>query len=297
MQALDIEEWSDDAVVLERISQLLRRGSVALVLGAGASIGFGLPDWGTLMDRMCARLQLKRSTLPLEAEASRIQREAYAGDRTKFVAAVRESLYDGFSGKFESLRQNELLASVGAMVMASARGGVRRVVSFNFDDLVEQYLRFHGFVVRSIGEWPAWNGREDVSVLHPHGLLPIDPSRKPGERLILTQADFDAVTGTATEPWHRACVETFSTHFCIFVGLSGADQNLRSMRLQAQKVHIAGRQSSPYWGVRFALTSDERNGEWDEQGVRVINIDSYARVPAMLLAICQTAASDEMLQE
>ena len=158
----------------------LRAGRLSLVLGAGASFGFSLPNWETLTTRAAAGCGCTLTAgQSLELQAEDVWR-ACEKDDPRFSEVVRRALYDDFAFKtdFAALAENPLMRALGAMAMPSQRGSVSKILSFNFDDLLERYLEYSGFVVNSVAEEPSWDSASDVSVYHLHGLLPSDRSRE-----------------------------------------------------------------------------------------------------------------------
>ena len=167
---------------------------------------------------------------------------------------------------------------------------MNRVISFNYDDLLEVYLRYYGYTVASVAELPAWERNADVSVLHPHGLLPHAKSDPPQGTLILTQASFDKLAGRLEEMWTRKVLDVFESHFCLFVGLSGNNKNLSS--LLSNTKHPT---KDLYWGIRFTDNdADPKNFFWEKRKVYPKVLSSYDDLPTFLFRICQKAAELRM---
>ncbi|HKY35313.1 MAG TPA: SIR2 family protein [Polyangiaceae bacterium] len=76
----------------------------------------------------------------------------------------------------------------------------------------------------------------------------------------------------------------------LFVGLSGEDQNLKSMLKRVQDDH-ARQGEHLYWGVRFSADeNDPLRNMWDMRGVFQHTVRDYDDVPRLLLRVCQRAA-------
>lgn len=290
----DADSWADQATVLDYLSECLRAGNLALVLGAGVSVPFGLPSWDTLLERLgekCAKGIVIPSNAKAEVKAELLLTKCYGGDAVRFAEATREALYRTAELDLERLRQHALLGALGALVMASSRGGVAKVITFNFDNVLELYLAYHGFVARSIAQAPELTKRCDVSVYHPHGFLAADAKDDPlPPSLVFVQSDYDKVVGDVRNPWHRTVSEVMSTHTCIFIGLSGSDQNVSSLLLSAQEQHASKKLGYPNWAIRFSRPSDDMLDIWSKRGVHNVLVDDYAAVPSLLFRICQLAA-------
>ena len=224
------DSWANTNLVLDYCAKHLVAGRLTIVLGAGASLGFGLPDWDELMSRA---FKIAGKDIPdglsVENQAEYLQNTILSGDFPEFTRVIRESLYQkGIIGA-EEMSSMPLLNAIGALVMASTRGTVDRVITFNFDDLLEVYLSYYGYSVVSIADLPSWANNSDVSVLHLHGLLPSDSTKPTSKELILTQESFDKRVGRTEQLWTRKVTEIFEENFCLFIGLSGKDNNLTSL--------------------------------------------------------------------
>lgn len=287
--------WSKLEHVDEYLARKLKSGSTSLVLGAGASNGFNLPDWSGLV--MAVRDQCGASapakSLRPEQEADVLLQQYFSGDRVAFAKAVREGLYLPARHDRAFLLKSDLLQAIAAFLSNSLRGKGGAVVTFNFDDILETYLRLLGYVVRSEASVPAWTVNADMLVYHPHGLLPM-VSEDGMTPIVFTTADFDAVVGRESEGWNKTLDSVLSTTFPVFIGLSGDDPRLRSFLESTRKLHPATIQDkSLYWGVRPTLHSAESHEvqTWKRLGIVPRFMDSYAELPAWLLSICQMAAN------
>lgn len=282
------ELWNDPRDIL---AEQLVRGRLLLALGAGVSDDFGLPKWADLISRTAA---MAKCTLPsgqsIEDSAETILARGYGGDELKFASGVRAALYEKCDSSIDNLTKNRLLAAIGALTMASAKGKVTKIVSFNFDDLVEKFLAYHGFVENSIGAMPAWATIADVHVYRPHGILPSDSRIPVPHPIVFAQIQYDRQTGKGL--WHHALVDAFSSHTCLFIGLSGKDNNLKRILTEVNDSHVGKQAGDPYWGVR--LTADATGlmrDMWETRGVKQHLLASYSDFPRWLFEICQRAAT------
>ena len=286
--------WASPDNIDQCLASKLLAGSTSLVLGAGASHGFHLPDWGELVEAVRTSCGATAPTKPLrpEDEAHQLLINNFSGDRLAFAKAVRTALYAGASRDSSFLLKSDLLQGIAAFLSSSLRGHGGAVITFNFDDLVETYLRLLGFVVKSELSVPAWATRADMRVFHPHGLLPL-ASEAGTTPIVFTTADFDEVVGRADDEWNRTMTSILSTTFPVFIGLSGEDSRLRSLLTHTHPTHPAlTKDASLYWGVRLTLKSAApyEIDRWKAMKIAPRYFDSYSEIPAWLLTICQRAA-------
>ncbi len=272
----------------------LRSGSLAVFLGAGVSVGYDLPGWAELVDRCFRSAGIPKpadDSLDAEELAEELLMRGCGGQDEALADLVRSALFEGVDLSFDALRKNGLLASLGALTMPSMRGSVPSVVSFNFDDLLETYLRYYGASVESVGELPCWQRSADVTVLHPHGLLPADPAASPSKGIVFAQLHYDRVVGSSASAWRARLLDIMCSSTCLFLGLSGSDKNLTSLLAAANKAHASAERKDAFWGVRISDSdSDPRRGLFEKRGVFQVTLRSYDDLPQWLFSICQEAA-------
>jgi hypothetical protein len=135
-----------------------RVGSVTLVVGAGISLPFGIPNWTELAKRVWdatfpgepspwdAPPAQSPVSLPqfLPIIFERVARELNQDNDTGFVSALRTALYTGASFRLSDAKLARLQGSLPTIARTLAReyknGGLRRikrVVNFNVDALLE----------------------------------------------------------------------------------------------------------------------------------------------------------------
>ena len=282
----------DNPITLKpHLAEQLKLGRLAIVLGAGASFGFGLPSWDVLIDR-CLNISGMTRLPGRSAEdlGEDILTEACKGDDIIFARLVRQALYANVDLSIRALRSNELLAAIAALTMVSRRGSVGRVISFNFDDMLERYLRQSGFKMRSVNKLPCWSSNHDVTVYHPHGLLesegPVDVVNEP---IVFALIHYNRLR--SDKPlWYSLLLDIFSSSTCLFIGLSGSDWNLAEALTAANAVHV-GRHQHAFWGIRFSDdTNDPNLGKWETRGVIQTTLSNYDELPTFLFDVCQSAA-------
>lgn len=285
------DEFESNSRLEEYLSEQLVKGRLALVLGAGISMPFGLPNWSQLIERLYTHEELSPpGGHDLTKAASFFLNKRYRDNYAGFLEAVKRALYDGVIADFQSLRENNTLGAIGSLVMASQRGSASTVITFNFDDLLERYLKYHGFLVISSGIERHWGGTSDVTVLHPHGILPFEGSI-PFHELIFDRISYSKAIDPA-KPWRQEILSIMRTHTCIFVGLSDNDNNLYSMLVACKDSHASREENSLFWGVTLNTDDDEvLASSWNEVGVFYRRISDYEfTLPDILFRVCQKAA-------
>lgn len=290
----DRDAWEVSRDVELHLARHLARNRLVLVLGAGVSMGYGLPSWPQLVEKGYAGAgRTADPALELEDSAEKLA-GAYGGDRVKLGAALRHALYDGASYQFADLLSSEkpLLVALGAVVMNARIGVSAPVISFNFDDLLEVYLNGYGMDVRAIDVVPEWGGGAHVDVYHPHGLLTSDLKKPVTRGVVFAAQDYDAIVGDAKDTWRQTVTGILRSYCCVFIGLSGKDQNLSSMLLEIGKGHACHQHGDLFWGVRIADNeNDPLREKWQNRGVWQLTLASYDDLPPLLFRLCQEATN------
>ncbi|MGO9019189.1 MAG: SIR2 family protein [Syntrophobacteraceae bacterium] len=291
------DAWEHPETLKNYLAQQLLKGRIALILGSGISTDFNLPDWPKLItDLYASKGQSPPSGMNMEKQAEVFQDRHYSGNLPGFLEAVRSALYSNFTADFEELRKNPTLGAIGALVMASGRGSASTVVNFNFDDILEMYLEYHGFVANSVAGEKYWSTNSDVTVFHPHGLLPKRPKSEMSKDIIFGQMAYSKIVGDTSSPWRQLLLTVMRTHTCILLGLSGDDANLDSFLVACKDNHVCTRTRTLFWGLVLKDKEDlDRRRLWERRGIYMKVVSSYSQgQPSFLFEICQRAAEIRM---
>ena len=232
--------------------------SLTLYLGAGVSVGNGLPTWEQLVLAMyfsaineqslhgwrpfpnylfaIAEWHLRRTAEPLEITARKIRK--YYENQDVFLKHVRQTLYAGFLDSYDAdpgmdhrlIREaNSTLRAVAELCEHSrtGRGRVRAVITYNYDSLLETALEpdFYQSV---------WNVQplqtDRLPIYHVHGFVPVEEGGgSTAEELIFTEDQYHLA---AQDPYAWANlvqIQSLSSSTGLMIGLSLADRNLRRL--------------------------------------------------------------------
>jgi hypothetical protein len=286
-----LADYEDDETLNKYLSEQLTAGSLTLVLGAGVSTHFGLPSWKKLIGRL---FKAKRAATPKrdpKRQAEEYRNRYHKNDVKGFLKAVRTALYRDISIDLDAMRSHNTMAAVASVIMVSnRRSGTSQIITFNWDDLLETYLEYHGFVTQSVGEEKYWSKGVDVTILHPHGCLPYAEGRRRASRdIIFDQFSYTKAIGTKGDAWRQLLLSVMRTHTCLFIGLSGGDDNLDSLLERCMAQHASGLDHSLYWGIAFS-TSDKDSTFWERRRVFLKTVPDYKKsLSQFLFRICQGA--------
>ena len=182
------------------------------------------------------------------------------------------------------------IRAIGALVSQSLRGKVASILTFNYDDLVEQYTSFHGYVVQSVVSERYLASVADVIVYHPHGFLPEKAKLEDFKsNIVLTRRDYERAMD---ELWQETILKLFSTHLVLFIGQSGADARISAILANAKgKNPYITRFGLPYYGLRLCSEGDTLKTTWESRGIFCKTLgDLEQEIPQFLFDLCQFAA-------
>ncbi len=221
---------------------------ISLFLGAGASVEFGLPSWSQIIaDLYRSALEEELGSSLSREELAHLQRltvRLTSDSPLQAARAVQRALTQqgrGFEERLSSVLYRDvgadggrpLLWAVSDLCMATRRGSrVHSVVTYNFDDLLEENLATRRVKALSVFEASAAPRADELPVYHVHGLLPRDPANtgRPGrEPVVFAEQQYHALY---TDPYHWTNIVQLNAireHTCVFIGLSMTDPNLRRL--------------------------------------------------------------------
>jgi hypothetical protein len=288
---------SDPEAAAVELARYLKEGSLVLLIGAGASRGVGLPLWHELVKRCLVSVGLdkeaaatRRST-PAESLRSAMDKvERAVNDDSKYRSLIKEKLYEGieFTGGVVSER---LLIAFGALLMGSKRGRIRSIINFNFDDVLEWYLRLHGFQVQVVSKVPALIKDVDAVVYHPHGFLPKAlPDSYASDFLTLSQYSYDEKLGAARDLWMDVARQALRERVGLFVGLSGKDPTFGPLLVDIKKtITVSGKLHRPT-GFWLFGPEDIEIEDFEQRNIVPVRFGRFEEIPTFLLKVCQLAA-------
>ncbi|MFC2132277.1 SIR2 family protein [Bacteroidota bacterium] len=291
----DIKDWKNDKLLFKYLSDNLIRGRISLVIGSGVSKYFGLPTWQELIDKLYAlKKQTPNTYISKEMQVEYFRESLCENDQDYFLA-IQDGLYSKAELDFESLKNLSTLSAIGSLVMASKRGSASNVISFNFDNILELFLKYSGFVTNSRYQTNHWADNSDVDIYHPHGFIPAPPIKQFSDDIVFDLISYSKTIGDESNPWRQHVISIMRTHFCIFIGLSGDDNNLDSLLTRCHETHIAKEEGVLFWGLVFKKNvSKEDKIHWNNRGIFIkeIKLDYEEQIPKELFRICQGAANN-----
>ena len=222
--------------------------------------------------------------------------EKFVGDSASWHAIVRRALYRGANEySFDAMFHPELV-SLCSLLTGYRRGSVREVITFNYDDLIQSYLRLHGHPCNVVSPVPfVLSPNFGTTFYHPHGYLPLLDTKHRGTPFIVaSKRSYRRVQSGTTrqvDGWRQMIASLLSTRIGLFLGVSGTDNILELYFDQATELAGKSMQVRPLGFAILLGTGNRPTEDWLTDRIIPLEFGTPTDVARFLAQICQQAAS------
>ncbi|OYY66591.1 SIR2 family protein [Sphingomonas sp. 28-62-11] len=278
----------DRSDIPEPLVSAYREGRCAMLVGAGASVGAGLPTWKGLLKLMIAegeRLRLVKGERLAEYQA-------LIDDSGKFLmvaGGLKEDLGSNFDAFIEKTFVNPAIEPTGLHEAIVRAGLLKFVITTNYDILLELAYRKAGTywvnacTFNDAGEIQRRLYKREFFILKAHG-----DASKAGNGIILTEIDYRELL-YRQRAYQSLLAAMFSMFTIVFVGASLVDPEIKLL------LGYLADEFAPTTGPNhFALmaqedmTSIEETRWFKDSKVQIIPIskgDDYAELTEFVTAL------------
>jgi len=253
--------------IIANLTQAYRLGTLTLVLGAGVSLEYGIPDWNTLLQQLqfgavneepsgengvsLARLYARLFPVSPLIAARQLAIKQFPGiEPLAMEEAVRKAVYENHKDVKSLLVEQicQLCASPGHSEPLEA------VITYNYDDVIESHLDALPLTVpyRSIYSEGVVPGKRELPIYHVHGFLPRLGDLSADNQITLSESSYHQQYDGGFSWSNLIQIEKFRSSNCLFVGLSLADPNMRRLLDLARRLSGGGEQQQRHWCIRRA---------------------------------------------
>lgn len=330
----DVSHWKE--VRNERINklkQIYSKDDLVLFLGAGISKKAGTPDWNSLISELMVKMiegKLKDNNININKieqnkivqgmkdfkDYSPLLQASYikSGLGINFESEVAKALYSDFNKINKGT--SSLLKSLAKLCIPRRNGiGIRAIVTYNFDDLLEVNLDDQTIFYKAIYHENDTASVDELPIYHVHGFIPRDPenyTQLKESLLIFSEDGYHTLYNDAYSWQNIIQLNYLRENTCLMVGLSMTDPNLRRLlsiatRKFEEPKHfvIMKRQSflelSTETGIRkdilenFTVVNQELQENFFKSiGVNVIWVEDYDEIPQLLNSIANISSKDNI---
>ncbi len=304
---------------VEQLQTQYKNDNIVLFLGAGASNEAKIATWNTLISELFVALidrQLSENNIQIEEEDKRKIVEELINQNGSSPLLQTRFLRNGFESDFEELVReilyknasdsSDLLEEIGQLCIPN-RGklGVRAIVNYNFDNLIEKNLKRLRIKYHSIYGEGMVPDADELGIYHVHGFLPQEKENYDNLAKSLLVFSEEGYHKLMLEPYNWANISQLNymiNNTCLFIGLSMTDPNMRRLLEVAAQKRTENDGECQHYAImkRFkikdvdksnSIESFERVNEtlqesfFKELGVNVLWIDEFSDIPTILKQI------------
>lgn len=303
---------------IEQLKSQYKKDNIVLFVGAGASYAANIPTWNSLISELYVSLidkllkthqieindedkeKIKESVINQNGNSPLIQTRFLKNSfKENFDESVREILYKNV------VEKSGLLEEIGQLCIPN-RGklGIRAIIDYNFDDLIERNLKRLRVKHQSIYAEAMHPDLDALGVYHVHGFLPQDKEDYNDLGNTLLVFSEDGYHKLMLDPYNWANISQLNfmvNNTCLFIGLSMTDPNMRRLlEIAAQKkydddlcqhyvimrrfkINNSGKSASI---KRFENVNESLQEDFFKSlGVNVIWVNDYDEIPNLLKQI------------
>ncbi len=247
---------------------LNRKEKLSIFLGAGISVSCGLPDWDSLLETLKSVIESNGVHLYESDDIANVARKLLGG---RFNAVVADCLYG-----------HGLQVSDSAL--AVAHSGIKNIVCFNFDDILEEIFQAECIEHSIVLNGEKFNLNNDrTTVFHPHGYLGRfdTESEQKASKIILSKSDYDSLYLDHYCLTNLIQLSMLMTKTVLFIGMSMTDPNIMRLLKEARKIGV--------WNWHYALIKQVGQDESikETRRLRSVGVDpvwykEYSDIPRIL---------------
>lgn len=224
--------WKEERdIAINKAYDLFHFGNNTLFLGAGVSSSAGLPSWDKLLQSMieqssqCADSEFYSENLNKDSDNSSIIKGRYIkmlynNDNNNFVTSIKNALN-------VSTNSSLLVRNIGNVIKTKR---INQIITYNYDDLIENELDFSGINFTSISKSERLVGNL-LPIYHVHGYIPIirkDSKFNPND-VRLSEDSYHEIYKDSYHWSNVIQLYALNNSTCFFIGLSMKDPNLRRL--------------------------------------------------------------------
>lgn len=321
----DVNTWEKERDRrIEKLNETYLKDDLVLFLGAGISKEAGIPDWSTLISDLLVTMikeKLKNNKIYINSDEqieiinSMKQFRHYSpllqaeyirtGLGNLFEKELSDIIYDGVD--IITKGTSSLLQALARMCAPRRnRIGVRSVITYNFDDLLENHLKEYNILHKTIYKENDCSTVDELPIYHVHGFLPRNPEKynQLTESLLVFSEEGYHTLYNEPYSWQNIVQLNFlRENTCLMIGLSMTDPNLRRLLSIASKKYEMPKHYVLLKRQLFIETNSDGNTRKDilktftvvnqdlqesffrELGLNVIWFDEYSEIPKILDSI------------
>lgn len=225
-----------------------KQGKLVLVLGAGISKSFNIPDWNELLSKLLINHFKTSEGFNKEFESEIVEvfnymnkdnelkkgryiQSLYEKDKEPYALEnnVRDTLY-----KETKIGDTSTIDNIVLLIQSLK---VNSVITYNYDDILERrlYIKNPNFKVKSLhGESQDFN-KDEFPIYHVHGFLPESSILNENNKITFGEKTYHDQYLDIYSSHNIIQITKFRENSCLFIGVSLRDPNTRRLLDLANK--------------------------------------------------------------
>lgn len=228
------EKCKSDALV--QLKKAYKEKNLVLFCGAGISIGSGIPSWNRLLVSMFLEIS-KLSSDYTDVLCYKLKNELFVSqEMLARMIKLSDSKY--FHKRIQRILYKDLnkdcTDTINAIVDLcsndSRNEGVKEIITYNFDDLLERNFEKRGIkYTHSHGD--------GIPIHHVHGFLPQNGEIKCKNKVVFSEDEYHKQYTELTSDETIKQLGVLKENICLYVGISFTDPNMRRLADEYIKKH------------------------------------------------------------
>lgn len=318
-KAINLKDWKEERdILINNTNQSFKNDEIVFFLGAGVSKDAGLPSWDELLRSL--NISIIESKVPFKLTATqkddmvKLLTNLQMGAPLVTASYIRKALDDKFVNEIRKalyhdvkpLKEQKLLSTIAkAARPLIGKLGVKGVITYNFDDLLEQHLEEKGTDYKSIYREGDFEISTKRPIYHVHGFIPSKPDKYVDLDKSLLVFSEDGYLSLQNDPYswsNLVQLKALRESTCILIGLSGIDPNLRRLfsnfskrfdgckhyilmqrQLNDSNTTLTKEEFSQFSNLHHKIQEDV----FKELGLKVIWYESHTEIPSLVVKITE----------
>lgn len=215
---------------LQQLHQAYMDRNLTIFCGAGISMESGIPSWNELLVRCFLRssnltssytnVQYEMLSKKLRLNQSILARMIKNANKKNFYKIVHQILYEDVNTE-----ETNTITAIMNLCEPSKNGGIKSIVTYNFDNLLET-----NFEKRGIKHHNGTNVPNDhLPIYHVHGFLPRNFDENENYHLVFSEDEYHEQYLNPYTSSTLKQMNALSSNICLYVGISFTDPNMRRL--------------------------------------------------------------------
>lgn len=218
---------------LQTLHNAYLQKNITLFCGSGISAGSGVPSWNGLILSLLIKSigfpasyidVLYKSIKKRILDLSVLARIVKISDTKVFRKHIQTALYNK-----KKKDTTNTIDAIMDLCAPSTRGGIKSIISYNFDDLLEINFQKRKIPFQAIHKKNTEQKENNIPIYHVHGYLPQNTSGIDDSPIIFSEDEYHELYNNQFIWNTHIQLNSLRESVCLYVGISFTDPNMRRL--------------------------------------------------------------------